>query len=79
MTNPKKKTASTPLAIDKNTNLGDLVANYPHLAKVLMEDYGLHCVGCMASAFDTLEQGAKIHGMNSQAIQAMVKRLNQLR
>ena len=59
-------------------NLGELVRIYPELAAVLQEDYGLHCVGCMAADFDSLEQGAKVHGFSDKEIDKMVKKLNQI-
>lgn len=64
--------------IAKNSNLGDLIQAYPQLAQVLIEDYGLHCAGCYAAAFDSLEQGAQIHGMSEKQIGEMVKRLNEI-
>lgn len=62
--------------ITKGINLLKLVQKYPHLASVLFEKYGLHCVGCMAAPFETLEQGAKAHGMTDKEISQMVKELN---
>ena len=59
-------------------NLGELVTNYPDLGKVLAEDYGLHCVGCFASSFDTLEQGMKVHGYDDKDIDKVVKKLNKM-
>ncbi|MDP4030832.1 MAG: DUF1858 domain-containing protein [Patescibacteria group bacterium] len=70
-TNPKIK-------IDRKMNLAELVTVYPELVNVLTEDYGLHCVSCFAAGFDTLEEGAKIHGYDSKDIEKMVKRLNSL-
>lgn len=64
--------------ITKKTNLGALVQQYPKIGKMLAEEYGLHCVGCMAASFDSLEQGAKIHGYDDKEIGEMVKRLNEL-
>jgi hybrid cluster-associated redox disulfide protein len=64
--------------ITKNTNIGDLIIQHPHIAQVLSEDYGLHCVTCFAASFDTLENGAQIHGMNSQEISDMIARLNKI-
>ncbi len=64
--------------ITKDTLIGDLVAAYPHLAQVLSEDYGLHCVSCWAAAFDTLESGAKLHGLSDEEIAEMVKWLQTL-
>ena len=64
--------------ITKKILIGDLVNRFPDLAMVLMEDYGLHCVGCGAAAMETLEQGAKVHGMTDDDIKVMVENLNEL-
>jgi len=52
--------------------------DYPELAQALADEYGLHCVGCFAAGFDTLEAGAKIHGYDDDDIKEMVEYLNQL-
>lgn len=77
---PKIRRVSTngQLKITKETNIGELAMEYPELARVLAEDYGLHCVGCFASSFDTLEVGAQIHGMTDQEIDEMIKRLKKI-
>lgn len=63
--------------ITKHANLADLLFKYPEIAEVLL-DYGLHCVGCFASSFDTLEAGAKVHGMTDEEVDEMVNRLNEV-
>lgn len=65
------------LPITKETNLGQLIMEHPVVAEVLM-DYGLHCVGCIAATFDSVEAGAKIHGMSDEDISEMVQRLNEV-
>lgn len=65
------------LPITKDTNLGQLIMEYPVCAEVLL-DYGLACVGCIAASFDSVEQGAKIHGMSDEDINEMVARLNEV-
>lgn len=64
--------------IARKMNLGEMVAVYPELVEVLTNDYGLHCAGCFASSFDTLEEGAKVHGFDDKDIDKMVKRLNEI-
>ena len=64
--------------IDKSMNLGELISSYPKLGEVLANDYGLHCVNCFAAGFDTLEEGAKIHGFDDKDIKEMVKKLNEI-
>lgn len=64
--------------ITKDINISELISKYPHLAEVLVEDYGLHCIGCYAAAFDSLEDGAKIHGFDDIQIKEMVIKLNKI-
>jgi len=70
--------AKTAIKIGRKMNLAELVTVYPELVNVLMEDYGLHCVSCFAAGFDTLEEGAKIHGYDDKDIEKMVSRLNKI-
>jgi len=66
------------IEITKDIMIGDLVENYPQLGEVLMEEYGFHCIGCMASGMETLEQGAQVHGMSQKEIKKMVEELKSL-
>lgn len=75
---PKKPVNTTKkLDITKDTNLADLVFAYPQAAEVLL-DYGLHCVGCAGNSFDTIEMGAKIHGMTAEEINEIVERVKEV-
>lgn len=63
------------MKVTKDTNLGDIAKSYPAAANIMLE-YGLHCVGCFANAFDTIETGARIHGMTDDEVQEMIERIN---
>lgn len=63
--------------VTKEMNLGEVIFKYPESAEILT-DYGLHCVGCFASSFDTIEQGAKIHGLSEEEVQEMIDRINEM-
>ncbi len=65
------------ITITKEMNLGEVVFKYPEAAEVLT-DYGLSCVGCFASSFDTIEQGAKIHQLSDEEMQEMIDRINEV-
>ncbi len=65
------------IIITKDMNLGEVVFKYPEAAEVLT-DYGLSCVGCFASSFDTIEQGAKIHQLSDEEMQEMIDRINEV-
>ena len=57
--------------------VADIVEICPSCSQVLLE-YGLHCIGCGASSWETLEDGAFGHGMSDEGIDAMVEELNEL-
>jgi hybrid cluster-associated redox disulfide protein len=65
------------MKITKDSNLAEVIYKYPKIAEVLM-DYGLHCVGCAASGYDTIEAGAKVHGLSDKEIGEMVERVNEV-
>lgn len=69
--------SQTKLLIKKDTNLADLIFKYPEAAEILL-DYGLHCVGCIANGFDTVEAGAKIHGYSDKEVDEMITRINEV-
>ena len=75
--NGENSLSSAKSRITKDTNIGELVMKYPEVAEVLL-DYGLHCVGCFANTFDTIEMGAKIHGMDDSEVLELVERVNEV-
>ena len=62
--------------VTKDILMSDLVFAHPEAVEVLM-DYGLHCVGCAANSFDTVEMGTKIHGMSDEEINEMMVKVNE--
>ena len=71
----KKAKSTKKVKVSLNTMLGEIASNYPKAVEILMA-HGLHCIGCGVSAFETLEQGAKAHGMDDAEIKKMLKELN---
>lgn len=71
----KKGSKSKPMKITGNTTLGELVAMHPETIDIMFK-YGLHCVGCHMAVHETIEQGAMAHGMESRAIEKMLKEMN---
>ena len=63
--------------ITKDTTLGEIVTKHPESAKIMLS-YGLHCVGCHVAGWETLEQGAKAHGLSDEQIEQMVAEINNL-
>ena len=66
------------IMIKKEMLISEIIEKYPELAETLVEKYGLHCIGCMAAAMESLEDGASAHGMNQREIDKMISELNGL-
>ncbi len=62
-------------AITRDMTIGDMVQKYPSAVEVLLEE-GVHCVGCGAAYFETIEQGLAGHGKTEEEINDVLKRLN---
>jgi hybrid cluster-associated redox disulfide protein len=63
------------MEITKENNIAELIQEHPKVTEIFL-DHGLHCAGCMAAAFDTIDQGTKAHGMTDEETQALVEDLN---
>jgi iron-sulfur cluster assembly protein len=61
--------------ITKDMTIGEMVQQYPSAAEVLMNE-GVHCVGCGAAHFETIEQGLAGHGKTEVEIAEVVRKLN---
>jgi hybrid cluster-associated redox disulfide protein len=55
--------------IEKQMAIEEVVQKYPE-TRVIFERYGLGCVGCQAALFENIEQGAKVHGIDVDALVA---------
>lgn len=61
--------------IGKETGIEEIVELDPEMNEVLFE-YGLHCGNCFAAGWDTLEEGAKMHGLEDDEIEELIQELN---
>jgi len=68
--------SNNKMMVSRETNLGEVASKYPEAAKIMFE-YGLHCVGCFANQFDTVEQGAAIHGLSEEEMDEIIFRVNE--
>ena len=61
--------------ITKDMTIGELVQQYPSVVEVLMDE-GVHCVGCGAAYFETIEEGLAGHGRSEEEVDAVIEKLN---
>ncbi len=61
--------------ITKKSIIGDVLKKYPQSADVMFK-HGLRCIGCHVSAFESIEAGCRVHGMDEEQIDVLVKEIN---
>jgi len=49
------------------TPIEEILAKYPETERVFKE-FGLGCVGCEAALFESIEQGARVHGVDVERL-----------
>lgn len=67
--------------IHRQMTIESILSMFPFKAQKLSQEItnaGLHCVGCHAATWETLEAGMYGHGMNDEQIDRLVNRLNAL-
>jgi len=75
------KTEEKKTVIHQQMTIKEILSLFPHKAQRLSQEItnaGLNCVGCHAAVWETLEAGMLSHGMNNEAIERLVQRLNAL-
>lgn len=58
--------------ITREMPIGDVVRQHPETIEVFSR-HGLHCIGCAIASFESIEEGAMVHGID---IEALVTDLN---
>lgn len=64
--------------IEPHTLITEIAELYPSVVDVLVSEYGFHCIGCIASSFETLEQGAFVHGIFEKDFDELLEKINKL-
>lgn len=67
--------------ISKEMMIKEIFLMFPEKAEELAEalsEYGVRCACCCASAWESLEEGLKSHGMNDSEIEKIVVNLNKI-
>ncbi len=59
--------------INENMTFGEVIEKYPQVTPIFFK-FGLHCIGCMVSAVESIADGAAAHGIDAKEL---VKALNE--
>ena len=76
-----KEAAPQDTKIHRKLTIEEILSRFPDKAQRLSQEItnaGLHCVGCHAATWETLEAGMLGHGMGEDKIEHLVGRLNAL-
>jgi len=76
---PKKqaKIAKPSQQITGSMIFSAVLEKYPDTAFVMLK-YGLHCVGCRIASYETVEEGARAHGLDEKTIKKMIDDMNKV-
>lgn len=55
------------IEITSDMIIGDVVLAYPETLPVFKE-MGIHCVGCYASTFESIQEGVQRHGLKAERV-----------
>jgi iron-sulfur cluster assembly accessory protein len=72
-------TQDTAERVSKEMTIEGIFSRFPHKSQKLaqeMTNSGLHCVGCGAAVWETLEAGMLSHGFSPEDVDDMVDKLN---
>lgn len=67
--------------ISRDILISEILAKNPNKSSILAEmllDFGIHCIGCGASNFETLGQGVLGHGFSEQQLDKLINDLNKV-
>jgi hybrid cluster-associated redox disulfide protein len=65
-------------AITGEMMISDLVEKYPQVVDYLIIEYNFHCVSCFISSFETLGEGANVHGIKGADFEEMLDNVNKI-
>ncbi|MCQ2978567.1 MAG: DUF1858 domain-containing protein [Clostridia bacterium] len=55
------------MEISKDMTMGEVLQINEALAEILL-DHGMHCVGCPAHSFETLDEACMVHGIDVDSL-----------
>ena len=62
------------MTISKEMAIGEVVQKYPQTIPVFLQ-HGLMCVGCAVARFENIEQGARAHDIDVDALIAALNKV----
>ena len=67
--------------VTRDMTIEEILSGFPHKSQKLaqeMTQMGLHCVGCQAATWETLEAGVLGHGLSEEDLEGLLTKLNKI-
>lgn len=61
-----------------NVSIAELLEQKGEQAERVLSRYGMHCIGCSGSISETIQQGARAHGIEENKIVRLIQELNRI-
>jgi hybrid cluster-associated redox disulfide protein len=61
--------------VRKDDRISEVIKKVPQAAPIMMK-HGVHCVGCHAAYFETIEQGSLKDGLPKEEVEKIVEEIN---
>lgn len=61
--------------ISKDMSIYDTLQEHPDSREIFLK-HGMHCLDCMGAVMESIEAGAKMHGLNLEQLMAELNRLS---
>lgn len=74
-----KKNKTKKLKVTVNTPISEIIEKVPKAPRILMEKYGIFCIGCPMATAETIGQGAITHGLSKKKLENLLDDLNRTR
>lgn len=55
------------MQVNRDTLIGEMLGINPEVSDILLE-YGMHCIGCAASAGETISEACEVHGIDADEL-----------
>ena len=74
---PKKNSKQKGIML-RDMSLSDINNNFPEVSEFLANEVGLHCMNCILAKYETLEEGALVHGIKGDEFEELLEQLNNI-
>lgn len=64
--------------IDPKLKINEIAEIYPEVIEHLITEYNFYCFGCFLSDYETLEEGARVHGIDGEDFKELMSELNEI-